>query len=154
MAFECKTNAGTLTIGQVQPDQLNHADGVRMQDERRDTDDRTSPARSVKPRSLPKSNGRRSRDREGYQEKKKTHVERVTPANYARRKFAPPCWTTVRGAQDAPNSNAAPDGSIRKTPCRARAYHAATGRTTINRGEGELEKITAISRTDNKGAGD
>jgi hypothetical protein len=111
-----------------------------MQDERRDTDIRASSTRSVKPRSLPKSNGRRSRDREGYQEKKKTHVERVTPANYARRKFAPPCWTTVRGAQDAPNSNAAPDGSIRKTPCRARAYHAATGRTTINRGGGGIGK--------------
>jgi hypothetical protein len=112
---------------------------VQMQEnakaERPDTDDRASSTRSIKPRILPQSKGRRKRDRETTKSRK-NHVERVTPANYARRKFAPPCWTTVRGAQYAPNSNAAPDGSIRKTPCRARAYHAAAGRTTINRGGG------------------
>jgi hypothetical protein len=79
-------------------------------------------------------------DPKATKEIRRPHVERVTPAAHARRKFAPPYWTTARGASDAPNSNAAPDRSIRKTPCRARAYHAAAGRTTISRGEGEMEK--------------
>ena len=52
----------------------------------------------------------------------------------------PPGWTTARGAVQAPNSNAAPGRSIRKTTCRARAYHASAGSRQYRRGGGTKER--------------
>ena len=71
--------------------------------------------------------------RNSLREVQRTHVERVTPAADARRKFAPTYWTTARGASDAPKSNAAPGRSKRKTPCQTQAYHASSGRTKNKR---------------------
>ena len=60
------------------------------------------PSRNRKGSRTTRTSIRSPQDRRDDQENKRPHVERVTPAVYARRKFAPPYWTTTRGALTLP----------------------------------------------------